>query len=308
MHVLAHDELKRADERSFERGDIHFAVALSGVAVAHFKESAGRVHGNVERSAGDKVFVIEIPRHNPRRSAVEAARALGRCVAHAAEKGMQRNLDARSEFRHHALFIQRNDFHFRVRIIVGQIATAGAKAVVGVRNGKFYGENFYFEDVAGFRAFDVNRPRENVPAGPFVLHLIGDVAQRLLNLIGRQPRIFEPLRTVRDQRLNLHRIARLDAQHRRRLRVVVAPSHGLRCRLQRVCRLRICPQSTMEREHSQTNRDQHSPSHHFASLHLAVLCFRSSSQDPQQGLGVLFACISFVHLVGQIFQSCPASR
>src|SRR6185437_16684992 len=49
VHVLAHDELKRADERSFESGDVHFAVALPGVAVADFKERAGRVHGNVER-------------------------------------------------------------------------------------------------------------------------------------------------------------------------------------------------------------------------------------------------------------------
>src|SRR5438552_3683799 len=44
MHVLAHDELKRADERSLQRRDVHFAVTLSGVAVADFKERARRVH------------------------------------------------------------------------------------------------------------------------------------------------------------------------------------------------------------------------------------------------------------------------
>ena len=60
VHVLAHDELKRADERSFERGDVHFAVALPGVAVAHFKERAGRVHRNVERRAGDEVLVVHV--------------------------------------------------------------------------------------------------------------------------------------------------------------------------------------------------------------------------------------------------------
>src|SRR6202158_4053504 len=154
--------------------------------------------------------------------------------------GMQRTLNARREFRHHPLLIQRNDFHFRVRIIVGQIAATRSEPVVRVRNGKFYGENFYFEHVAGFRAFDVNRPSENVPAGPFVLHLVGDVAQRLLDLIRRQARILKPLRTIRDQRLNLHRIARLDAQHRRCLCVVVTPRHSLWRRLQRMRRLGSC--------------------------------------------------------------------
>src|SRR5207245_7417899 len=98
------------NERSFERGDVHFAVALSGVAVADFKKRAGRMYGNVERRARDEVLVIEIAGHNPRRSAVEAARAFGRRVAHAAEKGMQRNLDARREFCHHTLFVEWNDF------------------------------------------------------------------------------------------------------------------------------------------------------------------------------------------------------
>ncbi len=158
------------------------------MAVADFKERAGRVHGNVERGAGDEVLVIEIAGHNPWRSAVEAARVLGRSVAHAAEKGMQRNLDARREFCHHALLIERNNFYFRVRIIVGQIAAAGAEGVVRVRNRKFYGQNFHFQHIANFRAFNVNRPRQNVPAGTFVLHLVGNVAQRLLDLIRRQAR------------------------------------------------------------------------------------------------------------------------
>ncbi len=150
---------------------------------------------------------------------------------------MQRNLDARREFRDHAFFIQRNNFYFRVGIIVRQIAAPGTESVVRVGNGEFDGENFDFEHVANFRVFDVNRPGQNVPARPFVFHLVGDVAQRLLDLVGRQARIFQPLRTVRDQRLNFHRIARLDAQHRRRLRIVVSPSHRLRRRLQRVRRL-----------------------------------------------------------------------
>src|SRR5580704_6648986 len=168
VQVLAHDELKRADERSFERGDVHFAVALSGVAVADFKERAGRVYGNVERGAGDEVFVIEIAGHDPGRPAVPAPGGFRRRVAHAAEKGMQRNLDAGREFGDHALFIERNYFYFRVRKIVGKIPVAGAEGVVSVWNGKLDGENLDFEHVAGLRVFNVNRPGENVPARSLV--------------------------------------------------------------------------------------------------------------------------------------------
>ena len=37
-----HDELKRPDQRSFERGDVNFAIALAGVSVANFKQRAAR--------------------------------------------------------------------------------------------------------------------------------------------------------------------------------------------------------------------------------------------------------------------------
>jgi len=142
------------------------------VSVADFEERAGRVHGNIERRAGDEVLVIEIACHNPRRRAVEAARTFRRRVAHAAEKRDAVESRCRREFRHHPLFIQRNDFHFCVRIIVGQIPAARAERVVGVRNSEPYGQNFDFEHIANFRAFDVNRPGENVSARALVLHLL----------------------------------------------------------------------------------------------------------------------------------------
>src|SRR5207245_9802196 len=132
-------------------------------------------------------------RHNSRRSAVEAARAFRRSDAHAAEKWMQRNLDAGREFCDHALFIERNDFYSRVRKIVGKIPAARAERVVRVRNRKFYTENSYFEHVADFRAFDVDRASQNVPARPLVLHLIGDVAERLIDLLELHDGIFQPL-------------------------------------------------------------------------------------------------------------------
>src|SRR5437762_8584570 len=97
MQVFAHDELKCADEGSFKRGDIHFAVTLASVAVAHLKERAWRVYRKIKRRAGDEILVIEIAAHNPRWSAVETSRAFRRCIAHASEKRMQRNFDARGE-------------------------------------------------------------------------------------------------------------------------------------------------------------------------------------------------------------------
>jgi len=42
-----------------------------------------------------------------------------------------------------------------------------------------------------------------VPARPFVLHLVGDVAQRLLDLIGRAGPHLQAASDCRDQRLNL---------------------------------------------------------------------------------------------------------
>jgi len=112
------------------------------------------------------------------------------------------------------------------------------------------------------------------PPRPFVLHLVGDVAQRLLDLIGRQARIFKPLRTVRDQRLNLHCFARLDAQHRRRLRIVVSPRHRLRRRLQRVRHGRVHLLCGKRRNGMQNDKAQQD----FAVSHTASLALMRKSR------------------------------
>ena len=94
VHVFAHDELERADQGSLHSGDVDFAVALAGVAVADLEERAGGVHGNVQRSAGDKVFVVEIAGVNPGRIAADAAGGFRRSDAHTAEKWGERDVDA----------------------------------------------------------------------------------------------------------------------------------------------------------------------------------------------------------------------
>src|SRR5579872_5443556 len=136
MQVLAHNELKSAHERRFERRDIHLAIALSGMAVAHLEQSAACLDRNIERSSGDHLLVIEIAGMKPGWSAADAAGGFGRRYTHASEKGTQRNLDAIGEARHHALAVQGDDFEPRIRKFIGQESGPGAKSVIGVWNGE----------------------------------------------------------------------------------------------------------------------------------------------------------------------------
>ena len=69
VHVLAHDQLKSSDQRSFHRRDIHFAVALARMAITGEKQSSFRMHRNEQRRASYQFFVIQIARVNPRRRA-----------------------------------------------------------------------------------------------------------------------------------------------------------------------------------------------------------------------------------------------
>jgi hypothetical protein len=64
-----------------------------------------------------------------------------------------------------------------------------------------------------------------------------------------------------EKRVYLVGVARLDAQHRRRFRIVVAPSHRLWCGLQRIRRLRRC------RYWADTERRD--CKHHIGKSHLA---------------------------------------
>ena len=47
--ILAHRKLDASAKRRFERGLIHFAVSLRGVAVAHLEERSFDGHRDVER-------------------------------------------------------------------------------------------------------------------------------------------------------------------------------------------------------------------------------------------------------------------
>src|SRR6202453_2716791 len=95
MLVLVNNEPECSREEGFESGDIDFTVALSGVAVANFKERALGVDGNVECSAGDQLLVIDVARVHPRWRTVDAAGGGWRRITHAAKEGGERNVDTR---------------------------------------------------------------------------------------------------------------------------------------------------------------------------------------------------------------------
>src|SRR6266852_3941615 len=74
LHVLANYQLKSADQRSFHRGDVDLAIALSGVSVTGEKQRAFRMHGNEKRRARNQFLVVQVAGMDPRRPAADASR------------------------------------------------------------------------------------------------------------------------------------------------------------------------------------------------------------------------------------------
>src|SRR5262249_24465313 len=100
-------------------------------------------------------------------------------------------LDRVRELRNHPLFIERNDLHLWVRKVFGYESTARAKRIVGIRNSELDLLDANLQDVSRFGAFNIARPRENVPARSFVGDFFCYVAERLLDLIGKDSGSFE---------------------------------------------------------------------------------------------------------------------
>ena len=96
------DELEGSGELSFKGGDVDFAVALSGVAVADLKVGAFGVDGEIEGGAGDDLLVVHVAGVHPGWGGVVLAAGCGG-DAHAAEEGMERDVDAGSEVADHLL-------------------------------------------------------------------------------------------------------------------------------------------------------------------------------------------------------------
>ncbi len=132
MLIFVHDELEGSGELGFKRGDVDFAVALSGVAVADLEICTFGVDRDVEGGSGDHFLVVDIAGMHPRRGGVPLAS--GRGDAHAAEEGMEREIDAGSEVADHFCAVEGDDAGFAVGKVVGQEAAAGSERVAGPRD------------------------------------------------------------------------------------------------------------------------------------------------------------------------------
>ncbi len=166
----------------FEGGDVDFAVALAGVAVACFEESTFGVDGDVEGGAGDHLFVVDVAGVHPGWGGVVLAGGLGWGDAHAAEEGVEGDVDAGGEVADHVVAVERDDAGAAVGEVVGEEAAAGAEAVAGP--GDVDGDllDADFEDVAGLGFGDGDGAGEDVAAGTFfaggvVFVDVGDVGR-----------------------------------------------------------------------------------------------------------------------------------
>src|SRR6202011_1466459 len=93
--------------------------------------------------------------------AAEFSRRLRRGNAHAAEKWMQRNLNPRSKPCHHALLIQWDDLHLRIRKIFRQKSATGSEPVISVGNCQPDRSNADLQDIARLRVLDIDRTGKN---------------------------------------------------------------------------------------------------------------------------------------------------
>ncbi len=175
--AFVNDELEGAGEEGFEGGDVDFAVALAGVAIAGFEEGSGGPDGVEDGGAGDKVFVIHVSAVDPGRSGVVAAGGLWRGDADGAEEGMERDGDVGGELGDHALAVKGDDFGVGVGEVFGEEAVAFAETVAS--KGGIEGDllDADFEDVAGLGFGDGDGAGEDVAAGAALV--FGDVRVKL---------------------------------------------------------------------------------------------------------------------------------
>jgi hypothetical protein len=192
---LVDDELEGAGELGLHGGDVDLAVALAGVAVAYFEESAFGVDGDIESGAGDHFFVVDVAGVHPGWGGVVLAGGLGRGDAHAAEERVQRDVDARGEVADHFVAVEGDDAGVAVGEVVGEEAAAGAEAVAGPGDVDVDLLDADFEDVAGFGFGDGYGAGEDVTAGTFFCggDLGVDVADVLGNVGGFDAQGFEAL-------------------------------------------------------------------------------------------------------------------
>src|ERR1043166_8399507 len=109
---------------------------------------------NVQRRTRDQLLVVQVAGVETRWSAADAARSLRRRDAHTSKEWPQRNFDPVRKMRHHAVAVERDDLHARIRKLIRQETRAWPEAIVRIRNGEPDRLDAHFESVARLRAFD----------------------------------------------------------------------------------------------------------------------------------------------------------
>jgi hypothetical protein len=106
-----------------------------------------------------------------------------------------------------------DDFRARVRIVVGQEASARPKAVVGERGRDFDFADADLEHVARFGLLDEDRAGEDVAAGAAVGDFFVDGAERVRNFAGWHAKCFESRGTAGGDGFHPDGVAGMNAQH-----------------------------------------------------------------------------------------------
>ncbi len=121
-----------------------------------------------------RLRLSRLPAWVPGGRAVHLARLRRGGDAHAAEEGVERDVDAGGEAAQHAFPVEGNDAAVAGFEVFGEEAGAGTEAVVGPGDGHGDLLDVEFENVAGFRAFDEDGAGEDVAAGAARERFVGD--------------------------------------------------------------------------------------------------------------------------------------
>ena len=242
--VGQHGEPNIGAQRTLERGQAHFAVALREVRVPGVEVGAFDLHRQVQRRTGDERGDVEVAAVRAGRGRRQLLRRVGRDTHDPEERGERKPRGAARAERDHALRAvdSGEDPHRLVavlRILARQRAELVAVRDHAVGNAAMDREHLDLEQVARSSAVDRNWPCDDVRAhARAVRDRVGDVDRVVEHVVALHAVTAEPgdgitVELLEDAfvRNGVDRddVARRDAQHRlRRACRQGAPPHGVR--------------------------------------------------------------------------------
>ena len=224
--ALMDDELKGAREEGLKGCDVDFSVALAGMAVAGFKESAAGVDRVEDDRAGGKLLVVHVAAMHPGRRGVPFAGGFRRRDPDGPEEGMQRDGNAGGKCSGHPGTIERDDLGAAIGEVIREKTATGSKAIAGEVGVELDLEDADLKDVAWFSFSDGNRAGEDVAsrAAVSLRDFVIDVCEPGRDVGGGDSLVFEPLRrSAGGGGLHDDDVAGVDGQHWFGVCGVVAP-------------------------------------------------------------------------------------